>query len=62
MFSLKAKYLEPGMTLVYSQYDYELYIDDVQFTRDGEVKVSLGVDGSGTSFFDMNEVLTVKVK
>lgn len=58
MKQIRAKHLREGDILVFDR--YEIYVDDVTFTRDIKVKVTVGVDGTGTQWFEMNEFVTVK--
>jgi len=58
MKQIRAKHLREGDILVFDR--YEIYVDDVTFTRDVKVKVTVGFEGTGTQWFEMNEFVTVK--
>jgi hypothetical protein len=53
---IKAKHIQSGMWLRLEQV---YYIDEVEWTKDGKVLVRLGMDGSETMFFEMNEILFI---
>lgn len=56
---VKAKDLREGDQIVYNDSQYTDYIDDVQFTRDGDVKVIVGFDGSGVLFYEQQEFVWI---
>ena len=60
---VRAKHLKEGDRIVYKGVfsDFTMYVDDVQFTRDGEVKVSIGIGGTGTEWYEMDELVHVLV-
>ena len=53
---IKAKHIQPGM---YVRLERVYYVDDVEFTRDGEVKLVLGFDGTGAMWFEADEILFI---
>lgn len=55
--TIKARDILPGMNLVFGK--DRLYVDEVEFTRDGEVLVRVGVEGTGTEFYKMNDLVNV---
>lgn len=56
-YTMKAKQLYDGLYLVNG--NHKLFIEDVSFTRTGEVKVLVGEGGTGTMWFDADEVVSV---
>lgn len=55
---IKAKHLIPGM-FVFISGKHLFYVDDVEYTRDNKVLVRLGYDGTGTEFFDFDELVSI---
>ena len=55
---ISAKNLREGDLLVIGNSTY--YVDGVTFTRDDEVKVSIGIGGTGTEFYGLNELVTIE--
>jgi len=53
---IKAKHIQAGMWV---RLERVYYVDDVEVTRDGEVMLRLGMDGTGTMFFESDEILFV---
>lgn len=53
--NIKAKHLREGDVLCYAHTGYTLTVDEVEFTRDGEVLIRVGEGGTGTEFYDMND-------
>ncbi len=57
---IRAKNLKEGDRLVFTG-GVTLYVDDVTYTRDGEVKVSVGIGGTGTEWYEMDDIVHVLV-
>ena len=60
---VKARNLKEGDLLVFKAgrelREFTLYVDDVEYTRDGRVKVYVGFDGTGTKWYGMNDIVTI---
>ena len=56
---IKAMNVQEGDQLVYKDSAYTDYVDSVEFTRDGDVKVIVGFDGAGVLFFEQQEIVWI---
>jgi preprotein translocase subunit YajC len=56
---IRAKNLKEGDRLVFTG-GHTLYVDDVTYTRDGEVKVTVGQGGTGTEWFEMEDLVRIE--
>lgn len=54
---IRAKHLKEGDFIVYEF--YHSYVDEVQWTRDNQVMVRTGYGGTGTDWFDPEDLLTI---
>jgi hypothetical protein len=57
IYKFKAEDLHKGLYVVMGSFSY--YVDDVSYTRDGEIKVSIGHSGTGTLWLDPHEIIHV---
>ena len=57
--TVRARDLREGDVLSYANPRWNLMIDDVSWTRDGEIKVSLGVDGTGTEWYEADQLVQI---
>lgn len=57
---IKAKQARPGMVLCFNNPTFDITIDDVEFTNDGDVKLSVGHGGTGTEFYQSEEFIWVQ--
>ena len=58
---IKAKHIQPGMVICYKNSRYDTVVDEVEWTRDGEVLVRTGVDGTGSEWFQPEEIVWIRV-
>lgn len=58
---IKAKNAKEGMILHFFNPEMDIIIDDVDFCRDGDVKLSIGHGGTGTEFYDPEEYIWVRL-
>lgn len=60
---IKAKDLKEGDRLVFKAglglREFTIYVDDVDYTRDGQVKVYVGFGGTGTEWYEMDDIVTI---
>ena len=57
--TVRARDLREGDVLSYANPRWNLVIDDVSWTRDGEIKVRLGVDGTGTEWYEADQLVQI---
>jgi hypothetical protein len=57
---IKAKQARPGMILCFNNPTFDIVIDDVNFLRDGDVRLSVGHDGTGAEFYEPEEFIWVQ--
>lgn len=58
---IKANQAKPGMILCFSNPTFDIIIDDVDFCRDGDVKLSVGHGGTGTEFYQPEDFIWVRL-
>lgn len=58
---IKARNARKGMILCFTDSRFNIIIDDVDFLRDGDVKLSVGDQGTGTEFRDPEEYIWVQL-
>lgn len=60
---IKAKDLKEGDHLVFNvgplPREFTIYVDGVEYTRDGQVKVYVGFGGTGTEWYEMDDIVTI---
>lgn len=57
--TVEARHLRDGDVLSYANPRWNIRIDEVSFMRNGQVKVNLGDDGTGTDFYDPDELIQI---
>ena len=60
LIKIKAKNAKAGMILHFFVPEMDIVIDDVDFTRDGEVKLSIGHGGTGTEFYEREDFIWIR--
>ncbi len=58
---IQAQHIQPNDVLAFSNPTSTIFVDDVEWTRDGQIKVSIGYDGTGTMWFDPEEFVWILV-
>lgn len=58
--TVKAKHLRKGDMIVYSNSVFDSRVYSVETTRDGDILVRVGDDGTGTEFYKPNDLLRIE--
>lgn len=56
---VRARDLRAGDVLSYANPRWNIRIDDVTWTRDGQIRVSIGVDGTGTEWYEADDLIQI---
>ena len=58
-YFIKAKDIKIGMTLAFDNPFFDAIVDDVRSTRENDVLIRTGADGTGTEWREKNELILI---
>jgi hypothetical protein len=57
---IKAKHVQPGMMLCFSNPFMDVIVDDVAGDRDNEIKITTGYSGTGVDYYGADDIVWVR--